>query len=149
MKKQIIYFILFILSGIIGIQAQESNKVVNLIQTQRIAFFTQKMGLTPDEAQKFWPIYNEYTRKKELLGAEKKKFIANYNTNSETMTENDYDVSIQKYVQIGKQETALFEEYNKKFREVLPASKVFKLYLAETQFKEWLLRQIKMRDIKS
>jgi hypothetical protein len=30
------------------------------IESQRIAFITQRVHLTPDEATKFWPVYNEY-----------------------------------------------------------------------------------------
>jgi hypothetical protein len=148
MKKQISILILFLLSGIIEIKAQNDGQFVNKIYTQRIAFYTQKMGLTPEEAQKFWPVYNEYTKKKDLLAIEKKKLTNFYINNAATMTENDIDVTIQKYVQLDKQEASLLEEYNKKFRDILPASKVMKLYLAETQFKEWLLRQIRMRDEK-
>jgi hypothetical protein len=149
MKKQIIWLIIVLIAGINIVKAQEEGKTINMIQTQRIAFFTQKMGLTPEEAQKFWPIYNEYAKKKEALGSDKKKLINFYNNNAATMTENDIDVTIKKFIQISKDETNLLEEYNRKFREFLPAAKVFKLYLAENQFKEWLLKQIRMRDTKS
>ena len=30
------------------------------IQAQKIAFISTQLELTPDEAQKFWPIYNRY-----------------------------------------------------------------------------------------
>lgn len=133
-----------------GIMAQQTDKqFVNKIQTQRIAFFSQRMGITPAEAEKFWPVYNEYTQKKNTIVAEKNKLTKFYSTNSATMTENDVDVVIQKYVSLSKQETDLFEEYNKKFRSFLPAQKVMKLYLAEFEFKEWLLKQIKERGLKT
>ncbi len=32
------------------------------IQSLKIAFITQKLQLTPDEAQKFWPVYNQYDK---------------------------------------------------------------------------------------
>lgn len=148
MNKFIVLIVLPLIQGITGIKAQEEKQTLNVIQTQRIAFFNQKMGLTPKEAEKFWPLYNEYAKKKEAYGAEKRRLVNNFESNSGTMTENDIDVTIRKFVQLSKDETSLFEEYNRKFREILPASKVFKLYLAENQFKEWLLRQIKMRELK-
>jgi hypothetical protein len=148
MKRHTILLISLFVLVFTGLKAQEDGKFVNMIQNQRIAFYTQKLGLTPEEAQKFWPVYNEYSRKKDLLGSDKKKLINFYNNNSATMTENDIDVTIKKYVQIVKDETSLFENYNKKFRSILPASKVLKLYLAENQFKEWLLKEIKMRENK-
>lgn len=138
----------FLLFGAINAQ-QQSAKFVDKIQAQRVAFYTEKMNITPTEAQKFWPIYNEYSQKKNKLTLEKSRLTKFYISSSATMTENDVDVTIKKYVQIIKQETDLFEEYNRKFREVLPAHKVMKLYLAEFQFREWLLRQIKERKLRS
>jgi hypothetical protein len=131
-------------------KAQQSRiDLANKIQTQRIAFFTDRMGINSAEAQKFWPIYNEYNGKKIKLMAEKNRLTKVYKENSATMTENDIDVTINKYVQSLKAEAALFEEYNKKFRQVLPANKVMKLYLAEVEFKTILLKQIKERGMKN
>jgi thiamine kinase-like enzyme len=128
---------------------QPRTDLANKIQTQRIAFFTDRMGITSNEAQKFWPIYNEYYEKKVKLMAEKNRLTKFYKENSATMTENDVDVTINKYVQNTKAETALFEEYTKKFRQVLPANKVMKLYIAEVEFKSLLLKQIKERGMKN
>jgi hypothetical protein len=149
MKKQLLILSFSLINGFLILQAQDNKRILNQIQTQKIAFFTQKMGLTPDEAQKFWPVYNEYSQKKEALTIEKKKLLEQHDSNTGTITDAGYETALQKFVQINKLESVLFEEYNKKFREILPASKVFKLYLAENQFKDWLLRQIKMRDIKT
>src|SRR4051812_21621428 len=33
------------------------------IEAQKVAFITQKLNLTPEEAQKFWPVYNQYQDK--------------------------------------------------------------------------------------
>ncbi len=137
-----------LLTGTINAQQSRSD-LGKKIQTQRIAFFTDRMGITSDEAQKFWPIYNEYYGKKVKLMAEKNRLTKFYKENAATMTENDIDVTINKYVQSVKAETALFEEYNKKFRQVLPANKVMKLYMAEVEFKSMLLKQIKERGMKN
>ena len=32
------------------------------LESARIAYFTSRMNLTPDEAAKFWPVYNEYRK---------------------------------------------------------------------------------------
>lgn len=144
MKLRYIILILLSIPAFTGIKAQQNDKqFVNKIESQRIAFFTQRMGITPAEAQKFWPVYNEYTSKKNTITSEKNKLTKFYKTNSATMTENDVDVTIQKYVNLAKQETELLEDYNKKFRSVLPAHKVMKMYLAEFEFREWLLKQIR------
>ena len=86
---------------------------------------------------------NEYLEKKNKLNSEKRKLTRFYTQNSALMTENDIDVTINKYVLATKEETHLFEDYNKQFRKILPARKLMKLYLAETEFKTWLLGKIR------
>jgi hypothetical protein len=120
----------------------------NKIDAQRVAFYTQQMNITPAEAQQFWPVYNEYLEKKNRLGAEKRRITNFYKQNSGTMTDNDIDITINKYVLELKAETQLFEEYNKRFRQILPAKKVMKLYVAEIEFKKWLLGKIRERSNK-
>jgi hypothetical protein len=150
MKHKYIIAVLLGIQMTIGLNAQQPrNQIVSKIQAQRVAFYTEKMNITPAEAEKFWPIYNEYSQKKNKITIEKNKLTKFYMASSATMTENDVDVTIKKYVELTKQETNLFEEYNKKFRTVLPAHKVMKLYLAEFQFREWLLRQIKEKKLRS
>ena len=135
-------------TNIANAQEKVGDQFLNKIQAQRVAFYTQRMDITPVEAQQFWPVYNEYLEKKNKLASEKRKLTRFYNQNSTTMTENDIDVTINKYVLVIKAETQLFEDYNKRFRRILPAHKVMKLYLAETEFKTWLLGKIREKSTK-
>ena len=32
------------------------------LESAKIGFFTTRMELTPEEASKFWPVYNEYNK---------------------------------------------------------------------------------------
>lgn len=40
---------------------QEETKVAQTIEALKIAYITKQLELTPDEAQKFWPVYNGYS----------------------------------------------------------------------------------------
>ncbi|MGB0178240.1 MAG: hypothetical protein ACPF9D_13825, partial [Owenweeksia sp.] len=40
--------------------AQQRDRVNDRIEAMRAQFFTEKLDLTPEEAQKFWPVYNQY-----------------------------------------------------------------------------------------
>ena len=37
----------------------------------KIAFFTKNLDLTPAEAEKFWPVYNDYSARKSKLQADR------------------------------------------------------------------------------
>jgi len=124
-------------------QSQTARETGDRIKTEKIAFFTEKLQLTPDEAQKFWPVFNEYDAKKNTLLNEKRKLTENFQANATKIKDSDADNIMNKYVQLTKQEALLMEEYNKRFRQILSAQKVMKLYLAETEFKIVLLRELK------
>ena len=53
---------------------EQRKKEFERIQAEKIAFITQELDLTPEEAQVFWPVYNQCW--KELLAANKKKMDA-------------------------------------------------------------------------
>lgn len=67
MKK--ILFLTMLLWSASFVKAQQNNEEPQVqqqaseeqIQAIKIGFITKKLGLTPDEAQKFWPIYNQYS----------------------------------------------------------------------------------------
>ncbi|MBK8340763.1 MAG: hypothetical protein IPK99_12565 [Flavobacteriales bacterium] len=42
------------------------------IKAQKSAYLTQKMGLTPEESQKFWPVYNQYDKELDALRKERR-----------------------------------------------------------------------------
>ena len=37
------------------------------IESARIAHITQRLDLSPDEAQKFWPVYNQFSKERREL----------------------------------------------------------------------------------
>ena len=43
------------------------------IKAQKVAFITSKLELNADEAQLFWPVYNEYQKKLEDISSGQKK----------------------------------------------------------------------------
>ena len=62
MKKWIVILLIGVIP-LAGIKAQpgDGNKREDAIESLKIAFITKQLNFTPEEAQKFWPIYNQYT----------------------------------------------------------------------------------------
>ena len=44
--------------------AAQDPKVRDKIQAARVAYITDQLALTPEEAEKFWPIYREFSEKR-------------------------------------------------------------------------------------
>jgi len=43
-------------------RAQSPGSKLERIEVLKMAYITKELNLTPDEAQKFWPVYNNYTQ---------------------------------------------------------------------------------------
>lgn len=113
------------------------------IKAQKIAFFTEKLNLTPDEAQKFWPVYNLYWEKKNKIITERREIMAYCEKNLSRMSAKEIKAVADKYVGYQKHEAELLIELNGRLQKILPVEKVMKLYIADNEFKNWLLQQIK------
>lgn len=112
------------------------------IKAQRVAFFTEKLDLSGAEAEKFWPVYNEYSRQKEKINLESRSLTRSLMLEIDEMDEKEVELSLQKFIDLENKSHKLFLKYNEKFIQILPPSKVMKLYMAENQFKQYLLKQI-------
>ena len=143
--KYIFFFVLIASLGLgvvsYGQDANQNN--AELVKAQKIAFFTEKLSLTPDEAQRFWPVYNDYWNRKNKIIGERRETMAYCDKNMGRMSAKEIKAYADKYVSYQKQEAELLIEFNAKFQKILPVEKVMKLYQADNEFKNWLLQQIK------
>lgn len=142
-----IFVLSFVISGFHS-NAQESNKVSKeqQIKAQKIAFFTDKIGLTPEEAEKFWPIYNNYWERKNNIIANRKETMTYFANNSGNMSEKEMFQYADSYINYEMQLAELLAEYHEKFEKILPINKVMKIYLADYEFKAYLLQKIRGSD---
>ncbi len=124
-------------------QENTDQDTEDLIKAEMIGFFTKKIGLTPSEAEKFWPVYNAYwERKNQIIAGWKKKFNY-YQEHSEELSEAQMEKLADDYIEFELQKAELLEKYNRKFKEILPIRKVMKIYQADYEFKAYLLNKIK------
>lgn len=113
------------------------------IKADRVNFFTSHIQLTPVEAQRFWPIYNEFDAKKDELYKQRMEIAMRYMSNSNTLTDRELESMLTAYWNINQKESRLAADYHKKFLNVLPAAKVMRLYMTEEQFKNSYLQRMR------
>ena len=138
MKARTLSVFLFLLLFLSITQAQEEKKDnkpdFEKFNSMRIAFITDHLNLTQEEAQEFWPIFNEFQSfqiNKQFMDKE------------EDIGEAESDEILEKGMELKKKEMELDIEYHEKFKKVLSSKKIMKLYMSEHQFKSFLLRQIR------
>lgn len=149
MKKMVIYFLL-LMSALPG-WAQEADvskmdpKAQEKIRAARIAFITERLGLTPEEAERFWPIYREFSNKRIEL---RQQFDHAKNNPNPTVAKEQYEKElVELSLQLKQQELDLEKEYSRRILNVIPAQKVMALRTAEDDFRRLLMQQIQQRQL--
>lgn len=112
------------------------------IEALRVSFISQKVNFTTQEAQLFWPLYNEYNDKLEL---NRKTFRQQFGKNStyEILTDKDAEQFLAAELTLKQKEYELYKEYYEKFKKIMPIKKVALLRKAEDEFKKELIKTIK------
>ena len=139
-----LFFALFIYSGISF--SQETTDVPDKkenIESMKIAFITKKLDLTPEEAQQFWPVYNQYNDKTKELRKKRRQESREARQNVDELSDKEIEQMVNNNMIYRQKELDLQKEYHEKFKAVLPIKKVAKLYAAEEQFKVVLINKLK------
>jgi hypothetical protein len=107
------------------VQAQEANsKKIDSLQS---VYFTEKLVLTPDESEKFWPVYNNY--KNEIKTVKKEN-------------ESDHIAAEEKVLNVRK-------KYKIDFKKILEDDeRVNKVYVLEKEFRDMLRDELIDRQTK-
>jgi hypothetical protein len=140
MQKGLIVLAVALTIPMIRINGQNPN--LEKFSTYKIGFFTKKMNLTSQEAEKFWPVYNDYQKQKNLIQKEKIMLIRDFNQNENILDVSELTEMGDKLIKYISDETSLAVAFHKKIRELLPPDKVIKYYQAENQYKMQLLREL-------
>jgi hypothetical protein len=147
MKKT--YFTIFLLMTTVIFFGQDRfQERMNNLRAQKIAFITQRMNLTPDEAQVFWPIYNELSQKKDALNKRRKEITFELKNNRDNYSDAEKEELADEYINLKLKDANLDLEYYEKFKKVLSIEKVLRLFQAELAFKGYLLNKIKHQNAK-
>lgn len=147
--KIVISVILFSCSFSFSLFAQKEQTKLEKeqeIKSQKIAFFTDKIGLTSEEAQIFWPIYNDYWAKKNKIISDRKQKMTYFAENIDKLNNAEMIKYADQYIHYEMELAELLDEYHIKFKKILPIEKVMKIYLADYEFKAYLLRRISKGD---
>ncbi len=138
--KPLVFLTLILLLSV-PLSAQE-NQNMEKIQEERVTFFNENLQLTTEQAEKFWPVYNDYNNRKIKLSEDEKNILNFFVNNSDYMSQQEIDESLRKYISLQHQEADLVDQYTKKFEEFLPKEKVLMIFVTERQFRIYLLRKI-------
>lgn len=116
------------------------------IEAKKIAFITERLDLKPDQAQKFWPVYNEFQDK--LMEARKSQLEIIRPSRDEPnpmsqMSDAELNKMMDTRFKLEREELDIKVEYHERFKKVLEIQQVAKLYKAEHEFKRVLFEEMR------
>ena len=145
MKRIIIYtFALFSMMQFTTINAQENTKKkhfnVETYKSQKNAYITAELKLTPEEAAAFIPLANQMEHEKFEANMKCKKATHNIKK-LQSPTDADYNNVIDICLKVRYREAELENKYYPKFRSILSPAKLFKYKNAESEFNRLFMKK--------
>ncbi len=106
------------------------------IQTEKIAYLTGAIGLTPAEAQIFWPLYNKMeNERKQSFEAVMKAYRNLDHAVKAGKSDKEISVLLNQYVAVTKNSHSVEAKYTPLFEKIIPVEKVARLYIGEEAFR--------------
>lgn len=107
------------------------------VKAARVAFLTNELNLSSEEAQAFWPVYNQaQAEKDEAYAKVREAYRSMMDAVKEGKSDKEVANLLKAYLKASKVPSEIDEEYAPEYLKVLPASKVAKLYVSEEKFRK-------------
>lgn len=116
------------------------------IDQLRIGFLTEKINLTSKEAEKFWPLYNEYRKELQMTQGKTRLKIQEIKLSIGSSSDKELEELADELIELKFKEAEISRKFYPKFKGVLPIEKVLKFYQAEEEFPRWVLKQIRQNQ---
>jgi hypothetical protein len=127
----------------LGTTALAQHSPGEKLRSARIALFTERLSLTPDEAERFWPVYNEIDEQRAALRRAGRRLQRT--SVDDSLTDAQAQDRIDEYLNLKQRELALEQASTKKLLTVLSAQQMLQLLKAERDFQRMMLRQLGRR----
>lgn len=142
-KVKIGVLAVFLLVSAIGFAQNQRGR--ERIKSLKVAFITERLNLSTEEAQVFWPLYNEHEANIEAIKRRERREIRSQLQDFEYLSEAEADKLLGKMIDLETEKHRLNAAYIKRMSDVISPKKTFMLIRAEEDFKKRLLKEIQQR----
>lgn len=115
------------------------------IKSLKVAFITERLNLSSEEAQMFWPVYNDYEENREALRQKKRMQVHAKIRGAENLTEKEAQDLIARHLSYEKEEKELEAKFIADVSQVISARKTLFLLRSEEEFKRELIKQFRQK----
>jgi hypothetical protein len=113
------------------------------VEAAKVAFLTDKMGLTAEQSQKFWPLYNEYEAKRRDLV---RSYRSGYREDVDQLSDQEAKARLDGMFTTREKELELEKEYVARYQRVISSNQIIKLYRSEREFTKLLLKKLEANN---
>lgn len=142
MKIYITLVLTFIIATTTIAQEDKESKREK-IKALKVAFITERLELTPDEAQTFWPVYNVYDGRVNDIYDTERKVMRELRTDFDTMDEAAATKTLQTIQSLEKQKLDARAELLSGLKDKITSKKTLVLFKAENDFRRDLIRKLR------
>ncbi len=137
--RKLLLTTLFLAVALTTALAQPAERLKDRVRSQRIAIYTEVLSLTSEEAEGFWPIYNQFLEDREKVQDELKGI------RRDNLNDSEAEAQVKKYLELRQRELDLEKDMVQKMRKVISMQKIGKIPEAEREFRKIVLERLKDR----
>jgi len=126
------------------VHAQQRDRAeLQQIQDAKVSMITNRLKLTTEQSEKFWPVYNEFSEKRRELRRAQRRIIMEKREGG--MTDRAALSNLKEIQELKQKEVNLEKEYHEKFLTIISPSQLAELQSAEKAFNDMLLQRLDRR----
>ena len=145
MKNKVKIGVLAVFLMVSAISFAQNQRGRERIKSLKVAFITERLNLSTEEAQVFWPLYNEHEANIEAIKRRERREIRSQLQDFDYLSEAEADKLLGKMIDLETEKHRLNAAYIKRMSDVISPKKTFMLIRAEEDFKKRLLKEIQQR----
>ncbi len=139
---------IFMILGLMAVAQPNKGGDRKKIDAMKVAYLSDQLNLSKVEAEKFWPVYNEFSESTQQMRRNGMKSIFEPLKDDKELSKAESEELLNQYINdIKAMQTAELKLIND-LRSILPATKIMKLRIAEEGFKRRMLDRLKGEDLR-
>jgi hypothetical protein len=107
--------------------------VRSIAEAERKAIVADNMRMTLAEAEKFWPIYNEYREEARKVGDKRVKVIRDLANEFDTLDDDRAEELLREVLDFQADRVKLRKSYVRKFKKAIPAKKTVRFFQIDSK----------------
>lgn len=115
------------------------------VRAEKIAFLTSEMDLTPDEAAKFWPLYNQFEKMRDEAFRSSRESFVKLQEAVEGGKKN-VSAALDAYIKTYSAAEGIDQQAVEAYKKVISVDKIAKLYIGEEKFRRNQIQRLHKGD---